>query len=222
MRFARPIALLLTAGPALGIVACAPKPIQTRTTSAPASRGRDQRDLIVLLPDPDSGTVGRATVSNAFGTVDLAGARAATVVGRNEAPAPATTLGDAELQQAIGSAFDALPPAPQHFIVNFRFDSEELTAESRAVLPKILQTVKGRPAPEVLVVGHTDTTGPSATVYPAAEFPHEVLRHGGAVVEVNPEPSELTPDATLSLRGPGAAVLTRLLDHIATEQAART
>jgi NAD-dependent deacetylase len=58
-------------------------------------------------------------------------------------------------------------------------------------------------------------------VYPAAEFPHEVLRQGGVVIEVNPEPSELTPVATLSLRGPGAAVLTRLLDHVATSHEAR-
>jgi NAD-dependent deacetylase len=63
--------------------------------------------------------------------------------------------------------------------------------------------------------------GTSATVYPAAEFPHEVLRQGGVVIEVNPEASELTPVATLSLRGPGAAVLTRLLDHVATAQQAR-
>ncbi len=34
--------------------------------------------------------------------------------------------------------------------------------------------------------------GTSATVYPAAEFPYEVLRRGGTVIEVNPEPSELT------------------------------
>jgi NAD-dependent deacetylase len=55
--------------------------------------------------------------------------------------------------------------------------------------------------------------GTSATVYPAAEFPYEVLRHGGVVIEVNPEPSELTAAATLSLRGPGGAVLARLLEH---------
>lgn len=62
--------------------------------------------------------------------------------------------------------------------------------------------------------------GTSATVYPAAEFPYEVLRQGGAVIEVNPEPSELTSAATLSLAGPGAAVLTRLLEHaIATQEA---
>ncbi len=162
MRLARRVALVLIVDLALQVVACAPRPIQTRTAPEPASQGHDLSDLIVLLPDPDSGTVGRATVSNAFGMVDLAGARAATVVARNQAPAPVTTLTDAELQLAIGSAFDALPPAPQNFILNFRFDSDELTAESRAVLPEILQTVKRRPVPDVLVVGHTDTTGPPA------------------------------------------------------------
>jgi NAD-dependent deacetylase len=60
----------------------------------------------------------------------------------------------------------------------------------------------------MLVVG---TTG---TVYPAAEFPFEVLRRRGVVVEVNPHESELTPAATLSLRGPGGAVLERLLHHV--------
>jgi NAD-dependent deacetylase len=56
--------------------------------------------------------------------------------------------------------------------------------------------------------------GTSATVYPAAEFPQEVLRRGGAVVEVNPEESELTPLATISVRGPAGAVLARLLHHL--------
>jgi NAD-dependent deacetylase len=54
--------------------------------------------------------------------------------------------------------------------------------------------------------------GTSATVYPAAEFPYEVLRAGGRVIEVNLEPSELTPAATTTLLGPGATLLPRLLD----------
>jgi hypothetical protein len=33
------------------------------------------------------------------------------------------------------------------------------------------------------------------------------------VIEVNPEPSDLSAAATISLRGPGAAVLPRLLEH---------
>jgi NAD-dependent deacetylase len=55
--------------------------------------------------------------------------------------------------------------------------------------------------------------GTSGTVYPAADFPLEVLRRGGALVEVNPHPSELSELATLSLRGPAGAVLERLVHH---------
>jgi NAD-dependent deacetylase len=55
--------------------------------------------------------------------------------------------------------------------------------------------------------------GTSATVYPAAEFPMDVLRRGGRAIEVNPYASEFTPYATVSLQGPAGAVLTRLAQH---------
>ena len=55
--------------------------------------------------------------------------------------------------------------------------------------------------------------GTSATVYPAAEFPMDVLRRGGRAIEVNPYESEFTPYATVSLQGPAGAVLTRLVEH---------
>jgi NAD-dependent deacetylase len=55
--------------------------------------------------------------------------------------------------------------------------------------------------------------GTSATVYPAAEFPFDVLRRGGRAIEVNPYASEFTPHATVSLQGPAGAVLTRLVEH---------
>ena len=60
-------------------------------------------------------------------------------------------------------------------------------------------------------------------MYPAAEFPYDVLRRGGAIIEVNPHESELTlaleratahGATTLSLRGPAGAVLQRLLHHV--------
>jgi len=56
--------------------------------------------------------------------------------------------------------------------------------------------------------------GTSASVYPAAEFPYHVLQAGGAVIEVNPEPTDLTEVATLALAGPGGAVLERLLGRV--------
>ena len=56
--------------------------------------------------------------------------------------------------------------------------------------------------------------GTSATVFPAANFPIEVLRSGGTVIEVNPLPSELTPIASLVIQGPGGAVLSRLVEAV--------
>ena len=152
MRLARllaPVAALAVAS-----VACSTRP---RTT--PDSTKRDQ---IVLLPDPDTGSVGRATVSNTAGTVELSGARASTIVSRNTAPTPAKPLSESDARQLFASALSTLPPAPQQFMLNFQFDSDELTPDSRALLPRVLQAVKGRPFPEVLVIGHTDTIGTAA------------------------------------------------------------
>ena len=57
--------------------------------------------------------------------------------------------------------------------------------------------------------------GTSATVYPAAQFPRDVRQRGGHLIEVNLYESELTPYCTVSLRGPSAEVLPRLVSAIA-------
>ena len=59
----------------------------------------------------------------------------------------------------FGEALAGQPPAPRHFTLQFRFESDALTAESQALIPEILQAVKALSVPEVLVVGHTDTLG---------------------------------------------------------------
>ena len=71
-------------------------------------------------------------------------------------------MSEADAQLLFGETLSALPPAAQHFTLYFRFESDELTDESRALLPQILQAVKDRPFPDVAVVGHTDTTGTPA------------------------------------------------------------
>jgi outer membrane protein OmpA-like peptidoglycan-associated protein len=140
---------------AIGLAACAAKPApQVQPPAAP----KRPVDVVVLLADQD-GSVGAADVSNPVGGTALDEAREATTIARGEAPGPAETLSEADVQQMFGDALDALPPAPQRFSLYFRFESEELTAESRAAIPRILESVKRHPAPEVLVVGHTDTTG---------------------------------------------------------------
>jgi len=123
--------------------------------------------LVMLLPDADTGTTGRVTVaskatstaSNKPASVELANARESTLVGINGSATKVTVISDADVQQQFGGLLASLPPAPQHFIVYFRFESDELTVESRALVPDILRAVKDRPVPEVVVTGHTDTTG---------------------------------------------------------------
>lgn len=152
MRGARSLAALLAALASLGMAACAGK----KPALEPARTGEA---LIVLLPDSDTGSTGRAHVSNPAGSVDLAAARESTVVVPNKPPAPVVTLSNAEVDRLFGDVLAALPPPAQYFTLYFRFESDELTDESRALLGKVLLAVKARSMPEVGVVGHTDTMG---------------------------------------------------------------
>lgn len=56
--------------------------------------------------------------------------------------------------------------------------------------------------------------GTSAMVYPAAVLPTMARRSGALLVEVNPEPTELTRTAALSLRGPAGEMLPWLVERI--------
>jgi outer membrane protein OmpA-like peptidoglycan-associated protein len=134
--------------------ACGPRRV---TTPAPSSGS-----LVVLLADAD-GTVGRATVSNEGRSVDLAADRDGTVVAMNQPPRAAAAVAETEVQRVFGDALAVLPPAPQQFILQFQFDSDELTAEGRRLLPDIIRSVTERPVPEVDVIGHTDSTGAAAS-----------------------------------------------------------
>ena len=134
-------------------MACGPKHI------APAPGGASGETLVVLLPDSDTRTTGRASLFNPAGSADLAAARDSSTAMRGRRPGPVTTMSEQDVQRVFGAALAALPPAPVHFTLYFRFESNELTDESRALVPEILNIVKQRAVPEVLVVGHTDTMG---------------------------------------------------------------
>jgi outer membrane protein OmpA-like peptidoglycan-associated protein len=150
----RPLAVLIAALAAGLGAGCGPKRIQSAV--------RPGDTVVVLLPDPGDGTVGRATVSNSAGATELVGAREFTTVSPNQAPTAVTAISEADVQRIFGDALSALPPASQQFVLFFRFESDELTDESRAMVPQILAAAKGRPFPEVAVIGHTDTTGTAA------------------------------------------------------------
>jgi OmpA-OmpF porin, OOP family len=154
MTLARPVAGVVALAAVAFLYACAPK-----RAKAP---DRGPVDLVVLLPDPDAKPDGRATVSNPSGKVELSAARDATRVSRLQPPEPAKPLSEDDVARLFGDVMAALPPAPERFTLHYRFESDELTDEGRALVPAILEAVKTRPAPEIVIIGHTDTMGARA------------------------------------------------------------
>lgn len=149
MTFARRVLVLVAVAAGLQ-PACGP--VRSNT---PQRKGES---TVVLLPESD-GSVGRATVSNSSGSVELSTARASTTVARGTAPAPPKEMSEADVTRLFGAALAVQPPAPAHFTLYFEFDSDELTAESRQLVGEVQNAVKKYPAPQVTVIGHTDTRG---------------------------------------------------------------
>jgi outer membrane protein OmpA-like peptidoglycan-associated protein len=136
--------------------ACGPKHV-----SSPARPGQD---LVVLLQDSDTKTTGAAGVSNPLGSVDLVSERDAARVIGNSAPV-LIKLSAEEVERMFGEALSALPPAPQRFTLFFRFESDELTDQSQALIPQVLAAVKLHAVQDVIVIGHTDTMGTQQANY---------------------------------------------------------
>lgn len=120
------------------------------------------REMVALAPDPESGDLGALTVGTAAGSVALDRPYQATTLAAGRAPTAPAVLPPDQVQRLFGDAVAALPPAARRFLLYFDTGADTLTADSRALVPEILTTVKGRPVPEVSIVGHTDTTGAAA------------------------------------------------------------
>lgn len=119
------------------------------------------RTEVVLMPDPD-GRVGQVLVANPAGAQTLSAARTGVVAGRAapEAPAP---VAQERIAQVWGAALAAQPPPPAEFLLYFRTGGVDLTPPSVALIPQIVDRLRGWPFPRVAVAGHTDATGSDAT-----------------------------------------------------------
>jgi outer membrane protein OmpA-like peptidoglycan-associated protein len=150
MRSVRPFGVCLAIAAVAIATACGPKRIATPI--------RPGQSLTVLLPDSDTRSTGDAHVSNPFGSVELAAERDAALATANSRPVLGR-LSEADVEKIFGEALSALPPPPRQFTLFFRFESDELTDQSQALIPEILAAVKEHAVQDVVVIGHTDTMG---------------------------------------------------------------
>jgi outer membrane protein OmpA-like peptidoglycan-associated protein len=132
-------------------VACARVPV----VRAPAPAART--DVYVLLASAD-GTTGALVITSGGQerTLDrpLAGAKVEQAGAIQYA-----SVTEAEVAAIFALALAAQPPRPLSFTLYFLLGSDELTADSQRVVADIVSEVGRRPAPEVVVIGHTDTMG---------------------------------------------------------------
>jgi len=113
------------------------------------------KSYLVLLEDHDGST----------GKVTFSGANSDTVIdqaGYGTALDNSKTVFKVEQQQInkdFGKALASEPAIPEIFLLYFETGGTQLTAESQALIPKIIETAGKHPAADIAVIGHTDTVG---------------------------------------------------------------
>lgn len=118
-----------------------------------------QKTVVVLLPEEGTASA-KVEVTNRRGTEVLSQPfQSSEVRAADKSPGKPRTMDEGAVQRTFGDALGALPTPPVRFQLYFESDSTELTAESRELLPRLLETVAARSPAAVSVVGHTDTVG---------------------------------------------------------------
>lgn len=117
-----------------------------------------QRETYAVLPDA-KGQAGSLTVTPKQGApLKLSGAYA-NAVGKPGSAPEASKLSEEEIKAAFADALSARPDAPARFTLYFKEGSDELTADSVKEVEKVLAEIRKRPAPDLIIVGHTDRVG---------------------------------------------------------------
>jgi outer membrane protein OmpA-like peptidoglycan-associated protein len=144
MRFAVAVAVALL----IAVAGCAAPPPKAPQVAS---------ELVAVIPDP-TGHVGAVVVRSGTAEQLLDQAYVARKVMPDGSTAAARLSGE-EVAGTFGGTLEALPGRPTSFMLYFLEGKDELTAESRLELEKVFAELKRRPAPDIVVIGHTDTVG---------------------------------------------------------------
>jgi OmpA-OmpF porin, OOP family len=112
---------------------------------------------VTLLPQAD-GSVSSVVVKSTK-SEQLLNAPYQQAIGQEDKALKAATTTAAEVQKAHPQLFAALPSKANKYILNFLPGGTNLTPESEAQLPALLADVTQRSGADLVVTGHTDTTG---------------------------------------------------------------
>ncbi len=112
---------------------------------------------VVLLPQTD-GSASAVLVKTAKYEQLLSTPYQRVSAQEDKAPKADTTTA-AEVQKAYPQLYASMPPRATKYVLNFMPGGTTLTPESLAQLPKILEDATNRSGADLVVTGHTDSTG---------------------------------------------------------------
>lgn len=115
------------------------------------------REHYVLQPAAD-GSTGTMRITTADGKPFTLDAKQTAASGGGGKIEPATLDADAR-RKMFEKAIEAQPVPPARYVLYFDQGGDNLTAESRQQITAVLDEIKRRPAPDLIVVGHTDRVG---------------------------------------------------------------
>lgn len=114
-------------------------------------------ETYALLPAAD-GTIGSLIVTPREGAPLLLD-KAYAAVRLEDGKASPVVLDENLIKTSFAEALAVQPAPVASFLVYFQEGQDELTVESRAAIAGIIAEITRRPAPDVMVVGHTDRVG---------------------------------------------------------------
>jgi OmpA-OmpF porin, OOP family len=116
-----------------------------------------RNDLYVLLPGKN-GKIGALTVESEGQKRTLDSPYAAARV-KSIGRVDGFTTSETDVKHDFGPALAAQPKRPVSFFLYFLTDTDEFAPESKVLVGQIFTEIARRPAPEIVIIGHTDRVG---------------------------------------------------------------
>ncbi len=114
-------------------------------------------ERVTLLPQPDGRPSAVVVQLKTGGSILLD--HPYMVVTATEKQIGTQQADEATVKLRYKDVLEALPPRPKSYLLYFDFGNTQLTPESEKYMQVILRDIKELPAPELVVIGHTDESG---------------------------------------------------------------
>lgn len=121
------------------------------------------RERVILLPQPDGTSSAVVVQSNTGATAVLDRPYSVATITPKRIGSEQTDAG--AVNTRYRELFDALPPRPRSYVLNFETGGTRLTPESEKFLQivlGVLRDIKDSPGFEITVIGHADDVGTDA------------------------------------------------------------